>query len=636
MIAGQLEVQMFANLARLTADMASAKGTVDRTMKGIEGAVASAKSVLAGLGIGLSVGYFANLIKGSIDAMDHLHDLNLTTKISIETLSGLKLAAKQSGGDIDSIAASLNKLSVEMGKAPAKFRALGITAKDPLEAFKQLSDIFVAIDDQQLRAALGAETLGKAWAGAAPLLAEGSVKIGEMVSAGTKAAGVSTDMARKADELNDKWVLLVGSGGLLNSIVGLMLDPLIRLTDQMNAAKNAADGWLGAMARFVTVGGDTAKNPASAIAEIDRKLIALAKTSKEFAAMGTVKRLFSADDIALVNAQIAALKIQRETLVSLMEVQSKPMLGMAGNSASAKTADATAKAKEFVEAEARAAAAKAAAAKALADDKEFAREKLAWNTDVDRAQQVALDSRMSQLDAIDAAEKKSAADQIELDREVMEWNAMVDREQKKSMDASLRDIDEQMLAQKKIFDNFVENVQRTMGDQLYQVMQGNFKNIGTAFAQMLERMLADAMAANLMQAMFSGAAAGSGMGIFLKIFGASSGSPNIAAGAKGAWFDGNTANFARGGIVNSPTRFSFGGGFANGMMGEAGPEAIMPLKRDSAGRLGVSGGGMTIAPVYNIHIDSRTDRAEVSRLVTTSVQRGNADLVEQLARSGRI
>ncbi len=64
--------------------------------------------------------------------------------------------------------------------------------------------------------------------------------------------------------------------------------------------------------------------------------------------------------------------------------------------------------------------------------------------------------------------------------------------------------------------------------------------------------------------------------------------------------------FARGGaftnsIVTEPTHFRFakGGGFGLGLMGEAGPEAIMPLKRAADGSLGVSaeglGGGTVVA-----------------------------------------
>jgi tape measure domain-containing protein len=60
--------------------------------------------------------------------------------------------------------------------------------------------------------------------------------------------------------------------------------------------------------------------------------------------------------------------------------------------------------------------------------------------------------------------------------------------------------------------------------------------------------------------------------------------------AKGSYFDGPTAFFADGGIVSSPTFFQFadGGKINMGLMGEAGPEAIMPLKRGPDGRLGIS------------------------------------------------
>jgi lambda family phage tail tape measure protein len=60
--------------------------------------------------------------------------------------------------------------------------------------------------------------------------------------------------------------------------------------------------------------------------------------------------------------------------------------------------------------------------------------------------------------------------------------------------------------------------------------------------------------------------------------------------AKGNIFDAGLMQFAKGGmftnsIVTSPTMFKFAQGA--GLMGEAGPEAIMPLKRDSQGNLGV-------------------------------------------------
>ena len=57
--------------------------------------------------------------------------------------------------------------------------------------------------------------------------------------------------------------------------------------------------------------------------------------------------------------------------------------------------------------------------------------------------------------------------------------------------------------------------------------------------------------------------------------------------------------FARGGIVNKPTVFPFANGI--GLMGEAGPEAIMPLRRGRDGNLGVmSSGGGTTNVVVNV------------------------------------
>ena len=58
----------------------------------------------------------------------------------------------------------------------------------------------------------------------------------------------------------------------------------------------------------------------------------------------------------------------------------------------------------------------------------------------------------------------------------------------------------------------------------------------------------------------------------------------------GAFYGGNVIPFASGGVVSSPTNFGMSGG-RTGLMGEAGPEAIMPLKRGANGKLGVQAEG---------------------------------------------
>lgn len=65
-----------------------------------------------------------------------------------------------------------------------------------------------------------------------------------------------------------------------------------------------------------------------------------------------------------------------------------------------------------------------------------------------------------------------------------------------------------------------------------------------------------------------------------------------------AFSQGRVMPFARGGIISGATTFPMRGGL--GLIGEAGPEAIMPLARGADGKLGVRGGGSSVNVVMNI------------------------------------
>jgi lambda family phage tail tape measure protein len=73
-----------------------------------------------------------------------------------------------------------------------------------------------------------------------------------------------------------------------------------------------------------------------------------------------------------------------------------------------------------------------------------------------------------------------------------------------------------------------------------------------------------------------------------------------------------------------------------GLMGEAGPEAIMPLKRGADGKLGVAGGGGTSVTV-NVDASSSSvqgdkgQSAALGRAIAASVQ---AELVKQKRPGG--
>jgi lambda family phage tail tape measure protein len=96
--------------------------------------------------------------------------------------------------------------------------------------------------------------------------------------------------------------------------------------------------------------------------------------------------------------------------------------------------------------------------------------------------------------------------------------------------------------------------------------------------------------------------------------------------------------FAMGGIVNNPTLFKFanGGGFNTGVMGEAGPEAIVPLKRGSNGKLGIAGGGGT-SVVVNVDAKGTSVQGnggrgdQLGKVLSAAVQ---AELIKQRRPGG--
>lgn len=102
--------------------------------------------------------------------------------------------------------------------------------------------------------------------------------------------------------------------------------------------------------------------------------------------------------------------------------------------------------------------------------------------------------------------------------------------------------------------------------------------------------------------------------------------------AKGNAFDkGKVVPFARGGIVNEPTLFPLKGKV--GVMGEAGPEAVLPLTRGTDGKLGVQavGGGSSYQQVntINIVVNGGQTNEETGSVVSEAVVRAMKGIVKQ-------
>ncbi|CRL89504.1 TPA: phage tail tape measure protein [Escherichia coli] len=168
-------------------------------------------------------------------------------------------------------------------------------------------------------------------------------------------------------------------------------------------------------------------------------------------------------------------------------------------------------------------------------------------------------------------------------------------------------------------DGLVSNISEALAGNVV-----DWRNWGSSILQEVSKILMNAAIVNGLKSL-SGTMSGAGGWI----------------GSVGDWLSGAVAN-AKGGvytsanlsaysntIVDTPTYFAFAKGA--GLMGEAGPEAIMPLTRAADGSLGVraignvnGGGGFVYSPVYHISIQNKGSNGEID----TQSARGLVDLID--------
>ncbi|HDD9262116.1 TPA: phage tail tape measure protein [Escherichia coli] len=116
---------------------------------------------------------------------------------------------------------------------------------------------------------------------------------------------------------------------------------------------------------------------------------------------------------------------------------------------------------------------------------------------------------------------------------------------------------------------------------------------------------------------------------------------DVKTNAEGGVYQSADLSRYSGTVVNRPTFFAFAKGA--GVMGEAGPEAILPLRRGADGKLGVvaatCGSGMVMfAPQYNIEINNDGQNGQIGPEVMQAVynlgKRAAEDFMQQQSRDG--
>lgn len=145
-----------------------------------------------------------------------------------------------------------------------------------------------------------------------------------------------------------------------------------------------------------------------------------------------------------------------------------------------------------------------------------------------------------------------------------------------------------------------EAIQSIQTDQASKKLEA-LKQAGEAFGQSVTDAFADivleaksledvleGLLKQLARALINQAIGSAVSGAFGSLFGGSVTSPSTGATASASAAQGLPAQFAQGGIVRGPVDIAGG----TGVMGERGPEGILPLRVGAAGRLGVDASGI--------------------------------------------
>jgi DNA-binding Xre family transcriptional regulator len=631
-------------------------GSIGKTLAGWGNALKTA-GVLAA--VGAVTAAFVGLGEAARRAMDDAANIsNVSQKlgISAENLSKLRYAGEQADVPFEAIQKSAGILAKNMADLTGKIspatnalRQLGITAKtDMVDALGKIADELNKMPDGAEKTARAMQFFGKAGAELIPMLNDGATGLAAMAAEAEK-LGLVWDQ-KAADQLenfgDNVSYIKKALEGFVIQLTEAATPALFALSEVIKDSIPGADAYKSSLSGVSDAIIVVSKNTVYAVANIRALLAVMDGFRQAFADMSTAIKAGLSAPLAAegalaggkgIAAARAAFTAQANQAAAAFDhakhsIQDGAKAGAQIRADAEKTAAAIdaayAKAKAGGGTTARPGGtltnpdAKGDAAKAKAD-REAAAAALREQKQIEAELQAQREKGLQESEAYTKemtayADKinKAGSPWIQMREDIAKLNdAMAtgmitakgyDAEMKRINDTFQKNIGltDSLTEQFKLIQKAIEDVSKDQIEMAADIKAG-WEDIGKTLGQSISGLIAGTeklrdvfqktvqmmlqqlikMAALKIFSSLTGDQQGGFLGSILK---------SLSGKAKGAAYQGGVELYGSGGVVGAPTAFGTATGI--GVMGEAGPEAIMPLQRDSAGNLGVS------APPMNVEV----------------------------------
>ena len=614
-------------------------GRMEAKSKSIDAQMKAFGKTLAGV---VSVGVVVAGFQRIVDAMDDMSKAAAKTGVAAEELQRLAHAADMAGVPFETLQTALGRLSVgmtdmnnqssEIGQA---LRKIGVDAGGTTtEALGKLADRFAAMPDGAQKTAEAIKIFGKAGAQMIPVLNGGSAGIKEMADEADRLGIVlSGDVLLAAEAFNDNMSRLSkATGGIGKSIVAGLLPALNAVTNAMVDSAKSGDAWkelgtgLGQVFAWVSI---QAIALAGTVQAVGKGIGALAAVVANPTQAGSIFKAWIADVDELDRKAAAAIKKINDDLAAGPSASGgkpsrNPTPVFGGDKAAASKAEAAVRAYKTEIANLELELIKLGGTMTRVE--EYTQRVDLGLIAATGPQQENIKLLLARIDAMNelAAAEQRNAESLRVASDAR--NKAIDEEERflqsilpvttalEEYEGKLLRIQgllaagtitqtqyiEAMVAMgertKEVGDKAVvaqDSMQQAMKNLAVQGVGGladSFLSADKGFKEFAANFL-KSIAKMIIQTQILNALKNSSFGGFLGL-------------AKGGAFGGATG--LPYGVYNQPTFFKMPGSgplqkFARGgVLGEAGPEAIMPLRRTGSGRLGVETTGSS-APVVNVY-----------------------------------